>query len=98
MCIRDRDAIDLEHPVRGKERDVAWRANPAPEHSLGALRLDEMLRPNEQAIAYAATSLHVDAPREIVLSLGSSGAIKVFHDGTQVLGRKLQRPFHPEQD
>lgn len=90
--------LDFATPVRGKERDVAWRANPCPQHPLGLLRVDELLRPNEQAIAYLATAVQVASPREVVLHLGSSGSLKVFHGALEVLSRKVERRFHPDQD
>lgn len=90
--------LDLATAVRGKERDVAWRANPCPQHPLGALRLDEMLRPNEQATAYLATAIELKEAREVVLQLGSTGSLKVFHGALEVLSRKVERPFHPDQD
>jgi transglutaminase-like putative cysteine protease/tetratricopeptide (TPR) repeat protein len=92
------EGIDVDKAVRGKERDVAWRANPAQEHPLGALRLDEMLRPADQAVAYLATAVRAATPREVVLHVGSSGAVKVFLDDVEVLARKVERPFHPDQD
>jgi Tfp pilus assembly protein PilF len=91
-------AIDLTATLRGKERDVAWRANPASDAPLGYVHLHEMLRPNEQALAYLATAVRVATPRDVALHLGSTGAFKVWVDGTLVLARKVQRPMQDDQD
>jgi tetratricopeptide (TPR) repeat protein len=90
--------LDFAATMRGKERDVAWRANPTPDQVLANLVLADMLRPNEQAVAYLATALHVDQPREVVLALGTSGAVKVWHGDTLVHSNKVHRPCRRDQD
>ena len=92
------NGIDFTAVVRGKERDVAWRANPCPQQPLGIVVLDEMLRPNEQAVAYLATAVRLERPRSVSLMLGTSGAFKLWHNGRLALGRKLGRPFGRDQD
>ena len=92
------ERIDLATSTRGKERDVAWRAQPCPQSPLGVIVLDEMLRPNEQAIAYLATAIRVDSAREVCLWLGTSGELKVWHGRRLALARKVQRSYHRDQD
>ncbi len=92
------EKVDLAAPMRVKERDLSWRPNPARGQPLGVVVLDEMLRPNEQSVAYLTTALRVERPHEVVLRLGSSGALKVWHDGTLALAHDVQRPFHRDQD
>ncbi len=90
--------IDLNEAVAGKERDVHWRSNPGAGKAQVSVPLHEMLRPAAQVVAYLATTLSVQAPREVVLCLGSSCALKVFLNGTAVLARKVERPHFPDQD
>lgn len=91
-------SLDYAAELRGKEREVRWRANPTPSAPLGNLVLHDMLRPNQQSVAYLATAVRVDEPREVVLALGSSGAVKVWHGDTLVHSNKVQRPYHRDQD
>ncbi|MBM3986390.1 MAG: DUF3857 domain-containing protein [Planctomycetes bacterium] len=92
------EVIDLAASARGKERDVAWRAQPCPQSPLGVVVLDEMLRPNEQAIAYLATAIRVERARDVCLWLGTSGELKVWHGKRLALARKVQRSYHRDQD
>ena len=92
------DGIDLAASVPGKERAVAWRAQPCPESPLGVIVLDEILRPNEQTVAYLATAVRVDSARDACLWLGTSGEVKVWHGTRLALARKVQRSYHRDQD
>lgn len=92
------ERIDLAATVRGKERDVAWRAQPCPQTPLGVIVLDEMLRPNDQAVAYLATAIRVESARDAVLWLGTSGEVKVWHGSRLALARKVQRSYHRDQE
>ncbi|HEX5010137.1 MAG TPA: hypothetical protein VFY71_07030, partial [Planctomycetota bacterium] len=91
-------AIDLTAAVRGKERDVRWRSNPCADHPLKRLLLHELLRPRTQSLAYVATAVQADAPRNVVLRLGSTGAFKVFLNGAVVASRNVERPHAADQD
>jgi tetratricopeptide (TPR) repeat protein len=92
------DELDLSATMRGKERDVSWRENPGPGQPLGSVLLHEMLRPAEQGVAYLATAVAVDRPRDACLVLGTTGAVKVWHGEKLVLSRKVSRPFHRDHD
>ncbi len=92
------EKIDLLASAKGKERDVAWRVHPCPQTPLGIVQLDAMLRPNTQAVAYLATALRVETPREVRLALGTSGEVKVWHGRRLALARKVQRSYHRDQE
>ena len=92
------EKLDLAQVVRGKERDVAWRANPCPDQPLGLVLLDEMLRPKDQVVAYLATAVKVEKPRAVCLWVGTSGEVKAWHGGRLALARKVQRLYHRDQD
>ncbi|MHC4844952.1 MAG: tetratricopeptide repeat protein, partial [Planctomycetota bacterium] len=90
--------IDIDAPMAGKERVVRWRGNPGRHHPLRRIVLGQMMDPNDQAVAYLATALVADRPREVVLRLGSSSPLAVFLNGRQELVRKVERPRSPDQD
>jgi tetratricopeptide (TPR) repeat protein len=92
------ETFDFAATYKGKARDVAWRANPAPEDPLGLVQLGEMLRPSSQGLAYLATAVRSDAARECAIHLASNGPLKVFVNGQEVLARKVVRPFADDQD
>ena len=50
------------HAIAGKSRDVGWRAGDAAVRE-GALYLDGLLRPDDQAVAYVAAFVHSDRDR-----------------------------------
>ena len=90
-------AIDLDGVSPGMRRPVRWRRLP----TLGGgwdVPLDHVLQPSEQALAYLATSLHVQAATDVALELGSTGSVRVFCNGAEVLARDVERPFAWDQD
>lgn len=91
-------AIDIDAPMPGKEREVRWRGNPGRHHPLRRIVLDQVLDPHEQSIAYLATALVAERPREIVLRLGTNSALTVFLNGAELLARNVERPRAPDQD
>lgn len=91
-------AFDREAPMPGKERPVSWRLNPGRQHPLARVRLDQVLRPAEQAVAYLATALEPVDPGPVVLRLGTSGPFKVFLGGREVASRTVERPLGQDQD
>jgi tetratricopeptide (TPR) repeat protein len=90
-------SVDLAASYKGKEREVSWRRVPA-RHPFGFVDLDALLRPNNQCLAYAATWIHCEEPREVALRLGSDEGIVAWVNGTEVLRRDLQRSDGFDQD
>ncbi len=91
-------AIDLQAEVPGKERPVRWRDNPVAGHPLARIHLGDLLRPERQALAYVATAIFVEQPRDVVLRLGSTGGLAVICNGVELLSRNVERPLHADQD
>jgi transglutaminase-like putative cysteine protease len=81
----------------GKLRDVAWRSGEASVRQ-GALYLDGLLRPDDQAVAYVEAFVRSDADRAVALRLGSPGPLKVWVNGVQVFARDVLRPAMLDQD
>ena len=85
--------IVLGHAYDGKERPVRWRVAPAVS-PYGWLDLGVFVRPNEKACTYASTFVR-DAraksdgkrtpARPISVWAGSSGAMRAWWNGTEIL-------------
>ncbi len=80
----------LDHRYPGKGHEVGWRAADAVARE-GALLLDGMLRPDDQAVAYVVAFVRSDADRRRRLRLGSPGPIEVWLNGRAGL-RARRRP------
>ena len=91
------DKIDLDGKWKGKSRSVSWRKVPVRSR-FGYVNLDAMLRPNNQAYAYAVSLVKSDAARAAALRLGSDEAVKVWWNGHEVLSRDLRRELAFDQD
>ena len=64
----------------------------------GVLYLDGMLRPADQAVAYAVAFVRSERNRAAVLRLGSPGPIKVWVNGAAVFTHDVVRPPSLDQD
>jgi len=99
-------------PYAAQDGDVAYRTPFAPE--LRALDPDDATvgwKPRndlvdgerfdftgEGSAVYLHRTIRAPEPRRVTLSLGSDDALKVWHDGTIVLERNVQRSAAPDQD
>ncbi|MEZ5965569.1 MAG: DUF3857 domain-containing protein [Planctomycetota bacterium] len=90
--------LELDAAYEGKKREVRWRTLPVAAPPGGIVDLDALVRPNDQVLCYALTLVHSDRPQTAALRLGSDEAIKVFHDGVDVLARDVRRTFAHDQD
>ncbi len=85
----DGTVATLDRAFEGKERSVSWRVSPA-RAAYGWLDLGAMVRPAENACAYALSYVKDDAlkgtsTRPISVWAGSAGAMRVFWNGKEVL-------------
>ena len=81
----------------GKTHDVGWRAADAAVRE-GALYLDGLLRPDDQAVAYVAAFVHSDRERAAALRIGSPGPVKIWVNGALVFANDVVRPAVLDQD
>ena len=84
------------HP--GKARQVCWRRTPAEVSRQGAVILGALLRPDNDAVAYALAYVHSDQGRWAALRLGSPGPVKAWLNGRLVMSRDVVRPAALDQD
>jgi tetratricopeptide (TPR) repeat protein len=76
---------DLKSTYAGKGHEVRWRRVPA-KTATGYVELSTVLRPNSGVVAYALTFLQADQETRANLALGTSGAYRLFVNGTKVSG------------
>ncbi|HEX2569865.1 MAG TPA: DUF3857 domain-containing protein [Polyangia bacterium] len=90
--------VDLAREYAGRERPVRWRVFPAHLASRGGVALDAGLRPAENVVGYATTWVEVARDEDVAIHTGSTGAIKVWVNGREVLSREVYRPARFDQD
>jgi len=90
--------FDRQAPMNGKEREVSWRWCPARQHPLGLVVLDEVIEPDEQSVAYLATSLRPRDPGPVEMRISSTGPYKLILNGEVVGSREVERAYAPDQD
>ncbi|HVT08430.1 MAG TPA: hypothetical protein VHO67_13305, partial [Polyangia bacterium] len=88
-------ALDRRYP--GKGHEVGWHAADGVARE-GALLLDGMLRPDDQAVAYVVSFVRSEADRPAALRLGSPGPLAVWVNGRQVFARDVVRSAALDQD
>src|SRR5262249_7620929 len=76
---------------RGKERAVGWRAAD-PVIRRGVVPLDGLLRPDTNVIGYAVAFFQLEGDADVAVRVGSTGAIKVWIDGREVIAHDVYRP------
>lgn len=81
----------------GKKVAVSWRPLPvvAPR---GEVDLDALMKPDDQALAYAVTYLFAEQAGPVALRLGSDEAAKVWVNRALVHQANARRPYRPDQD
>jgi cellulose synthase operon protein C len=88
---------ELARTCPGKAHDVGWRAGDAAVRE-GALYLDGLLRPDDQAVAYVAAFVHSSRERSAALRIGSPGPVKIWVNGAPVFAEDVVRPAVLDQD
>lgn len=89
--------FDPSATFEGKKTAVGWRPVPLERLPRGEVELDTLMRPNDQALAYAVTYLHADAETPVALRLGSDEAVAVWVNRAEVLRADVRRPYRPDQ-
>ena len=89
--------VDLDEKTQGKEREVAWRQLPVDDPT-GYVDLDALLRPNDQACAYAVAFVRSASEQDASIRLGSDEAVRAWWNGGDVLSRDVRRTLAFDQD
>lgn len=93
----EEDPYDPDERYLGKRDRVSWRQWEEVGVA-GTLRVEHLLRPNDEALAYLLTHVYSAEARDVVLRTGSSGAIALWWNGTEVLRHDVERPHAFDQD
>ncbi len=91
------EEVALEKTYRGKlGRDLSWaqvQIDPS-----GFVRLQDLIQPNEQAVAYGQTYIYSPEDMETVLLLGSDDGVRVWLNHRLVHTNPAYRGCYPDQD
>jgi tetratricopeptide (TPR) repeat protein len=88
--------FDPSAHMAGKARPVGWRTLPDIVRT-GYVPLDAVLRPEQDACAYATAAVRSPV-RRAALRVGSAGPVRVWLGDDLVLERRVTRPPRPDQD
>ena len=89
--------IDFDGAAEGKAREVRWRTLPRQTRA-GYVNFDEMLRPRNEALAYAVTFIEAAAQSNLALRLGSDESYRVWLNGKLLASEDIQRKFVFDQN
>lgn len=90
--------LDMAKAYEGKERPSRWRSAPDVT-SYGWLDFGALLRPSEKICAYATTFVSASQKdaKQASLWVGTSGAMKTFWNGEEVLSDSLYRSIDADR-
>lgn len=88
-------SLTKEYDVDGKK--YRWQPAETTDKD-GRVNLDDMLKPNENVVAYAFADILVDAERDVLLKTGSDDGLICWVNGQRVHAVLGPRSLVPEQD
>ncbi|HBP20246.1 MAG TPA: hypothetical protein DEA08_20960 [Planctomycetes bacterium] len=94
----EKDPFDPAAKAQGKGLEIAWRPLPVERPPSGVVDLDELVRPNDQCLAYVVTYLQVERETPVALRLGSDEAAELWVNRVSLLERGVRREYSPDQD
>lgn len=87
------ESLTINEEVEGKSYPVSWREVEAPG-PLGVLHLDGFLHPTHKVCAYAVTALELESRRDVVIRIGTSGALVLWVNGHEAIRDTAYRQLH----
>jgi len=90
------EGFDPQGTYPDKGRTARWRR--IPERTRAYIPLDSLFDPNEQVLAYAATTLRCEEATAVAFRVASGGGIRLWVDGTRILSRPVRRSPEFDQD
>jgi hypothetical protein len=89
--------IALAKTYPGKKGvDIGWRQIQIDRS--GFVRLQELMKPNEQSVAYGLTYIHAPETIDTYLLLGSDDGVRVWLNGALIHTNPAYRGAYPDQD
>ncbi len=89
--------LKLDAEYEGKERPVRWRRVPVTDVT-ARVNLNALLRPNDQAFAYAVAFVKSETAQPAAVRVGSDEALRVWWNGQEVVKRDVRRSLGWDQD
>ena len=91
------EGIDLSRSYTGKGgKAVVWIRHAAPES--GWVRLEDLIEPKEQAVAYGFTNVFAPREHNTQLLIGSDDGVRIWLNGERVFTNPAYRGAYPDQD
>jgi hypothetical protein len=91
------EKIDLQKNYKGKENiKVGWKRIQSEES--GYVRLEQLLEPNEQSIAYGLVYVSSPKKRKTLMLLGSDDGVRVWLNDKLIHSNPAFRGAYPDQD
>jgi cellulose synthase operon protein C len=89
-------AVDLKATYPAKTREAGWRRLPAKNPD-GYVDLSTLIRPQTEVVAYALGFLQAEKETSVELSIGASGAFRLFVNGVKALSEDRYNLPRPDQ-
>lgn len=89
--------LDLTKTYPGKDgRNIGWTPITAPES--GWVRLEDLITPKEQVVAYGLAQVYAEKALETQLLVGSDDGVRIWLNGRLVHTNPAYRGAYPDQD
>jgi len=89
--------IDLKKSYIGKlNKKIGWKKIQAEES--GFVRLEKLLEPNEQAIAYGLVYVFSPEARQALILVGSDDGVRIWLNDNLIHNNPAYRGAYPDQD
>ncbi len=88
--------LDLNATYPGRLRTVGWRPIPVAPYD-GYINLHSFIAPSQESTAYLATSIDSANAQKCKIDIGHAGALKVWLNGTQIVGVDRYHDVQPDQ-
>jgi hypothetical protein len=89
-------AADLKATYPAKSRETGWKRLPARNPD-GFVDLSTLIRPQTEVVAYALGFLQADKDTTVKLSVGTSGAFRLFVNGVKAASEDRYNLPRPDQ-
>ncbi len=89
--------LDLDASYAGKGRELAWHATTA-QSADGYVDVSLLAKPATEGVAYALTFLEASRESSAIFSIGTSGAFRLFLNGSKVAQSNRYNQPRPDQN
>ncbi len=90
--IRPFEGMEVKHP---DGHQVKWTLIRNP---FGLIPLNEMMKPSEETVCYAACTVNSSVEKRMVLSITSNDGVRIWQNGTRILEHNTMGSEEPDRD